>query len=166
MSNLKQMSQNFLISDESEMVNFGRTLMEGAKAQPSKGCIVYLVGDLGAGKTTLVRGFIQALGHKGAVKSPTYTLVEPYELDDWQVNHFDFYRLNDPKECEEMGIRDYMDDDAWCFIEWPEKGEGFLPKCQLKIDIKSLGQNQREILCSSSHPKGLGLLAFLKDQYA
>jgi len=119
------------LADEQAMSDFGARI---ARITQGHG-LIFLEGNLGMGKTTLSRGIIRGLGHVGAVKSPTFTLVEPYEIGDIRAFHFDLYRLVDPEELEYLGIRDYFEDDALCLIEWPEKGAGFLPKPDLTITI-------------------------------
>ena len=109
------------------------------------GLVVHLEGELGAGKTTLVRGLLHGLGYAGAVTSPTYTLVEPYAVGGWRLAHFDLYRLADPEELEFLGLRDYLDGETVCLVEWPEKGAEVAPApdLQLGLDYRDGGRHAR-----------------------
>lgn len=132
----------YLADNETAMVALGEQL--GCTLNQYPGALtVHLLGDLGAGKTTLTRGILRAFGHQGAVKSPTYTLVEAYEFPARTVYHFDLYRLGDPEELEYMGIRDYFADNTLCLLEWPARGEGVLPVPDLVIDISVVGEGRR-----------------------
>ena len=118
------------------MVDFGARLA-GLLAG---GECLYLEGELGAGKTTLVRGIVRALGHPGTVKSPTYTLVEPYQLSGMRIFHLDLYRLGDPEELEWIGVRDCFAADAVTLIEWPQRGRGVLPAADIRVRIEYAGE--------------------------
>jgi tRNA threonylcarbamoyladenosine biosynthesis protein TsaE len=110
--------------------------------------VVGLEGELGTGKTTLVRGWLRALGVSGPIRSPTYTLIEPYDICQNRVYHFDLYRLSDPEELEYLGARDYFAGDCLCLIEWPERAKGWLPQADLTIKIEFAEQGRRVRLIS------------------
>ena len=107
------------------------------------GCCVFLQGELGAGKTTLVRGLLHQLGHSGSVKSPTYTLVEPYNLKGIDIFHCDLYRLADPYELEYIGLTDLHNDNSMLVVEWPERGRGMLPTCNINIALNYCKQGRQ-----------------------
>lgn len=144
------------LSDEAAQVAFGESL---GKALAGRGQ-VHLIGDLGAGKTTLARGILRAYGHAGAVKSPTYTLVEPYETASARVFHFDLYRLGDPEELEFIGARDMLGDDALCLIEWPSRGGGWLPMPDWEIHLEVVADG-RQALITAHGQRGYAALARL-----
>lgn len=140
--------------DEAASIHLGNCLGSWLASHPGA-FTLYLQGDLGAGKTTLTRGIMRTLGHQGAVKSPTYTLVEIYSLADAhgaerQLYHFDLYRLGDPEELEFMGIRDYFSDSSICLVEWPERGLGVLPEADLQLDLTPDGDGRRACLHAHS----------------
>jgi tRNA threonylcarbamoyladenosine biosynthesis protein TsaE len=125
---------------------------------------IYLQGDLGAGKTTFTRGFIHAKGHQGAVKSPTYTLVEPYEFDDARVFHMDLYRLADASELDFIGIRDIEAEDSIAIVEWPDRGRGNLPQADLIISIDIEGDRRRLGMTSVSNKAEQVLMELAKKR--
>lgn len=151
------------IADENAMTEFGARLMSVLAATEShRGIILFLNGDLGAGKTTLSRGMIQSFGHQGNVKSPTYTLVEEYHLNGKHIYHFDLYRLSDPEELEFMGIRDYFSADSICLLEWAEKGQGMLPPADLLVNI-SYADSARNLELIASSTLGTQILESLSS---
>jgi tRNA threonylcarbamoyladenosine biosynthesis protein TsaE len=127
------------VRGEAQQVALGARLaaVVGSKA------LIFLQGELGAGKTTLVRGFLQARGHRGNVKSPTYTLIEPYELPQGTCYHLDLYRLADGEELEYLGLREMLAEQAVLLVEWPQRGDGWLPPADLRVDIAHAGDSRR-----------------------
>ncbi|MEZ7490233.1 tRNA (adenosine(37)-N6)-threonylcarbamoyltransferase complex ATPase subunit type 1 TsaE [Pseudoalteromonas distincta] len=152
-------SFEFHLTDEIATVTMGNRVADIIE----QGAVIYLHGDLGAGKTTFTRGVVQGFGHTGKVKSPTYTLVEPYELERANVYHFDLYRLGDPEELEYMGIRDYFSADVICVVEWPEKGGEFIPVPDLDITLSYVG-NERKIVINSASERGIAIVEKLNNQ--
>jgi len=136
------MKQELIIPNEKAMMQLGGKIAD----KFPQGGIVLLEGDLGTGKTTLVRGLLRSLGFQGTVKSPTYTLVEPYQINDRTIYHFDLYRLSDPEELEYMGGRDYWSSKALCLIEWPDKALGYLPEADLKLSLIHQGKQRKVLL--------------------
>ncbi len=123
-------------------------------AMTAPGAVVFLQGELGAGKTTLVRGFLRACGVTSAVKSPTYTLVEPYATAIGPVAHIDLYRLKDPQEVEFAGLRDYFNGATICLIEWPERSPAGLPTPDLRIKIEKQKDNRRLLVITAETTSG------------
>lgn len=123
------MTSQIFLPDSDATEKFGAELW---KILPEK-ALVFLHGDLGAGKTTLVRGLLRAAGVMGAIKSPTYAMIEEYSVAERKIFHFDLYRLADAEELEWIGIDDYLNQNALCFVEWADKGEGVLPKANVNI---------------------------------
>jgi tRNA threonylcarbamoyladenosine biosynthesis protein TsaE len=149
----------FRLADAAAQEAFGARLDAVCPAQ----ALVYLQGDLGAGKTTLVRGFLRARGETGPVRSPTYTLIEPYETAAGTVYHLDLYRLGSGEELEYLGLRDILDERAVVLIEWPERGQGWLPGADLLIRIEHLDEGRRLVLQAGSEA-GAAILAGLVDK--
>jgi tRNA threonylcarbamoyladenosine biosynthesis protein TsaE len=145
-------SKNVFLANESEQEQLAAQMAQFTE----QGSVIFLQGDLGAGKTTFVRGFLQGLGHKGVVKSPTYTLVEPYSIDNKRIYHFDLYRLANPDELEYAGGRDYFDGESICLVEWPEKAEGFLPVADIQLLLSYENEGRRaEIMANTARGKSV-----------
>ncbi|OGT45500.1 MAG: tRNA (adenosine(37)-N6)-threonylcarbamoyltransferase complex ATPase subunit type 1 TsaE [Gammaproteobacteria bacterium RIFCSPHIGHO2_12_FULL_41_20] len=148
---------NYFLADEQATLQAGALLAQAILQPP---VIVFLIGSLGAGKTTFARGFLQGLGYTGKVKSPTYTLVEPYQVHEKSICHCDLYRLHDPQELLSIGIQDYFSPQTICLIEWPEHGGKLLPSPDMisYLDIERSGRGLRYVAYSLRGEEILGRL--------
>ncbi len=146
------------LDDATAQEAFGARLAQACSGPPLR---IHLEGELGAGKTTLVRGFLRHLGHRGPVKSPTYTLIEPYELDGCPVYHLDLYRVGDPAELEYLGLRELLAERALMLIEWPERAAHWLPSPDLHLSIDFVG-TARQVALSALSARGHALRTLLE----
>jgi tRNA threonylcarbamoyladenosine biosynthesis protein TsaE len=148
---------SFFLPDEASTLALGREIAPFL----APGTVVWLRGNLGAGKTTIARAILRALGHKGAVKSPSYTLVEVYLVSSLYLYHLDLYRLNTPGEFEEAGLGEYFGKDAICLVEWPEKAAGHLPSADVELFLRFAGES-REARLSARGERGRECASVLK----
>ena len=150
------------LADEAETLTVGAALAQ-TMVQLGSGALIYLSGDLGAGKTTFSRGILRGLGFSGRVKSPTYTLVELYVVSKLDLYHFDFYRFGEPEEWQEAGFRDLFNETNICLVEWPEKAGELLPPADLNITLKSTQAAGRDVNLEALTPRGRQMLSMLTD---
>lgn len=150
------MPVNISLPDEAATLRLGAALAAGM----APGRVLHLRGELGAGKTTLVRGLLRALGHAGRVKSPTYTVVEPYTLSSLNLYHFDFYRFSDKTEWVNSGFREYFNPDTACIVEWPERAGELLAPPDLGVRLEIAGE-ARQALIEACTPAGASWLSSL-----
>lgn len=147
-------SAEFALADESATARLGvalaRAIESHAAAITEHGLVVALAGDLGTGKTSVVRAMLRALGVTGAVRSPTFTLVEPYVVSSLNFYHFDFYRLADPEEFSFAGFRDMFGKSSVCLVEWPDKAAGHLPAADLRITLQVAGAGRHASLTAAT----------------
>lgn len=139
------------VATADDMRALGRTLGRALRNVGAGALVIGIEGELGAGKTTLVGGILDGLGIGGPIRSPTYTLIEPYEAAGLQLYHIDLYRLSSAREVEALGIRDLLDARAVLLIEWPSRAAGALPPADLGISIEYQGGAQRRLLAAQAH---------------
>lgn len=148
------------LADAGATEAFGERLATALLRSGAAGLNVHLEGDLGAGKTTLVRGFLRRLGHAGRVPSPTYTLTEPYALAGWRIAHIDLYRIRDPRELADLGLRDMLGPAVVTLVEWPDHGAGHLPAADLRIGLQVSGSG-RHLCCQALSVTGSSIVDLL-----
>jgi tRNA threonylcarbamoyladenosine biosynthesis protein TsaE len=140
------MAKDLSLPDEAATLRLGEALAPGA----TNGLVLHLSGELGSGKTTVVRGLLRALGFAGRVKSPSFSLLEPYIVSSLNLYHFDFYRFKDRSEWTSSGFRDYFGPDALCVVEWPERAGGLLGPPDLEIALHYRGAAREATLSARS----------------
>ena len=150
------------LADEKATLALG-TAIANALLKSADGALIYLSGELGAGKTTLSRGILRGLGYSGRVKSPTYTLVEVYVISRLNLYHFDFYRFGEPEEWQEAGFRDLFNETNICLVEWPEKAGELLPPPDLKIALLSTAMDTRQASIAALSVKGRQMQSIMKS---
>ena len=138
------------LEGEEDTLALGGRLATGLQ----ESCRLYLHGDLGAGKTTLVRGLLRGLGFEGRVKSPTFSLVEPYKFSSLSLYHFDFYRFEHPSELRDSGLLEHFGNQDVCVVEWPQKAAEFLPLSDLDIHLDPTGTTGRHAVFEAHSPRG------------
>jgi len=158
---MKETTKECFLADETQQIALAQKVAKHLKSS----FVLLLKGDLGVGKTTFARGFVHASGFDGIVKSPTYTLVEPYPIDnDRTCYHFDLYRLANPEELEFIGARDYFNEKDVCLIEWPEKADGYLPAADWICEFSHL-ESGRKLIISATTDKGKKLMLQVFSDY-
>lgn len=155
---------HFKLKNEAQTLRLAHCFAKAFNETGQRFARMHLSGELGAGKTTFCRGFIQAFGHHGKVKSPTYTLIEPYQLADITINHLDLYRLTDPEELEYLGIEDICQDQGICLIEWPERAEGILTEPTLSLELTHREQG-REMIARSHNSQAKAWLELARSHF-
>ena len=148
---MSEPTYSVLIDSEVQMQDFAGKLFHGLQSSAHRRVVIFLQGNLGAGKTTFVRGFLRAVPYSGYVKSPTYTLMESYHLAGVDIYHLDLYRISEPSALEEIGLRDLIDDEAYFLVEWPIKAKNSLFVPDLEIDITLERDNRVVILTPISN---------------
>lgn len=159
---MRESTRRLTAADAAATRAFGARLAAALRAaDPAEPLLIGLTGELGAGKTTLVAGLLEALGHTGAVRSPTYALIEPYRLAGLDIHHCDLYRLRDPEELEDLGLRDLLMPGSVLLVEWPERAGDRLrpPDLSLRLDYSEVG---RDVRVTASSAAGEAILARLR----
>lgn len=158
---MQQMSQ--FLPDEAATLAFGEVIGRALASLSAADSALHanLVGDLGAGKTTLVRGVLRGLGYAGRVKSPTYPLLETYKAGLFNLAHFDLYRLESPEAFVEAGFEEYFSGPGVCFVEWPDRGGAFLPTPDWSVALKEHPAGGRDVVIDARTPSGETLLGML-----